>query len=126
MWISRSLLQGPRVAVVFSQRQFQRAARAIGEGGDQDPYCEPHMHACVHAYDAVDGLACIVGINAARLAQLDPIDVAALLVHEAVHIWQRTRIRLGPGDLGVEMEAYAIQNLSAELMRAYVSAVGRA
>lgn len=120
MWIDRCLLLGPRVAVVSSQREFQRVVRRLGID-DADPYCDPRWNACVHAYEADGELVCVVGLNASRLRQMDGIDAAAVLVHEAVHVWQRVRDALGPGDLGKEMEAYAVQNLAAGLMRAYIT-----
>lgn len=122
MWLSRSLFQGPRVAMVTSQAQFSRALRAIRMEGDAGPFCNPSWRACTHAYDVDGELVCIVGVNLRSLQGADPIGVASLLVHEAVHVWQRTRAALGPGDLGVEMEAYAVENIAAELMRAYVNA----
>jgi hypothetical protein len=45
--------------------------------------------------------------------------VYALLVHEAVHIWQDVKHRIGEDNPSSEFEAYAIQNISQELMLAY-------
>lgn len=121
-WLDRCLLQGPRVAVVTSQRQFVAAMKGLGVA-DPDPFCDPAWHACVHAFEVDGDLVCVTGLNLPALARLgDGIDVAGVLAHEAVHVWQRIRDRLGPGDLGREMEAYAIQNIAVQLMRAYVSA----
>ena len=49
----------------------------------------------------------------------DPISVATLLVHEAVHIWQEECEGMGEDCPGNEIEAYAIQRISTNLMRAY-------
>ena len=97
-----------------------RVLRQIDAASDPDPYCDPRWHACTHAFDVDGELVCVVGVNMAAMERLSPIDAAAVLVHEAVHVWQRTRARLGPGDLGVEMEAYAVQNIAARLMESYV------
>jgi hypothetical protein len=51
--------------------------------------------------------------------QTDGIDVATLLVHEAVHVVQEYFRYIGEDNPGNEIEAYAIQNVSASLMRAY-------
>lgn len=87
-----------------------------------DPWCDPGWFACVHSFDVGGELVCVVALNVPRLNAEAPIDAAAHLVHESVHVWQSFRAALGPGDLGREMEAYAIQNIAAELMRAYVRA----
>lgn len=47
------------------------------------------------------------------------IQVYALLVHEAVHIWQRHCDNIGEENPSPEFEAYAVQRLSQNLMEAY-------
>lgn len=49
-------------------------------------------------------------------ANRDSVAVAALLVHEAVHIWQWWTETYGEVRPGSEQEAYAIQYISSELM----------
>lgn len=48
------------------------------------------------------------------------VQVASLLVHEAVHIWQEHRESIGEKNPGSEQEAYAIQSIAQNLMHAYV------
>lgn len=45
--------------------------------------------------------------------------VYALLVHEAVHVWQQIKRLLGEDCPGVEQEAYSIQAIAQELMISY-------
>lgn len=121
MWMNRSLLQGPRVALVATDKQFLVAKLSAGVECT-DPLLTDTMSACVHSYNDANGdLVCIVGINLSACSQMDGIGIAALLAHEAVHIWQRVRERLGPGDLGCEMEAYAVQNIVSNLMHGYIA-----
>ena len=120
-WIDRCLFRGPEVAVVTSASAYRSVMRKL-QVNEPDPWCEPSWFACVHALKVGGALVCVVALNLPRLAGEPPIDVAAHLVHEAVHVWQYARACLGPGDLGREMEAYAVQNIAAELMRAYVRA----
>lgn len=126
MWLGRSLFEGPRLAFVTSEAEFKSAKRAAGLECS-DPWLEPGWDACTHAYTDQRGqLVCIVALRLESAARMEPIDVAALLAHEAVHVWQRTADFIGGGDLGREMPAYAVQNISARLMRAYVTSSSRA
>lgn len=63
-----------------------------------------------------------------RIDSKHGIGVAALLVHEVVHAWQFVRENMGQvGDVGKEIEAYAIQTLTLDLLNAYArTRVGRA
>ncbi len=48
------------------------------------------------------------------------VETAALLVHEAVHIWQRICLDIGEHEPSKEFEAYSIQSISQELMEQFV------
>lgn len=116
-WLNRTLLLGPRVAVVSTEREFRKVLKALVVE-DDDPYCEPHWHGCVHSYRTGSGeLVCVVGLNLDALRAMTSIEAAGVLVHEAVHVWQRTRDVMGND--GRETEAYAIQNIASNLMLEY-------
>lgn len=45
--------------------------------------------------------------------------IHGLLLHEAVHIWQELKEKMGEGDPSVEFEAYSIQALAQDLFELY-------
>lgn len=47
------------------------------------------------------------------------LEVHALLLHEAVHIWQRVKLAMGEKDPSVEFEAYSIQRIALDLFDIY-------
>lgn len=118
------------MALVTSQKMFERCKKDMGVTCD-DPYCNDKADATTHSYINKDGkLACIVRLRVEGSKGNDGVDIAALLVHEAVHIWQQIRstivYEIDPkrtGGLEAEMEAYAIQNIASNLMQAYVDLV---
>ena len=78
-------------------------------------------HATTHTLEHVDGkMIAIVCINP-EPDKYTGIQTAALLVHEAVHIWQKHAAFIGSdNDHGDEEEAYAIQSIAQELMESFV------
>jgi hypothetical protein len=63
-------------------------------------------------------LVCIVTMQGWE--EREPIEVAGLLVHEAVHVWQEYCHRIGEQNPATEQEAYGIQCISQELMAEFV------
>lgn len=120
-WLERSLFTGGYLTLVTSQKEFEQALKHLNIPPEGETYVNPDSHATTHSYSNVNGtVAFIVGLDIEFAATYSPIDVAALLVHEAVHVWQNTESGAGKlGCFGTEGEAYFIQNISAELMRAY-------
>lgn len=47
------------------------------------------------------------------------IQIHGLLLHEAVHIWQRVRTLMGESDPSKEFEAYSIQRIAQDLFAMY-------
>lgn len=53
-----------------------------------------------------------------------PTGLVGLLVHEAVHVWQSVCEDMGEDAPGREVEAYAIQNITMNLLAAYAKTRG--
>jgi hypothetical protein len=107
---------------VTSQEEFVEVLKEIKCSDEPGLFVPSGWPACTHTFGNINGsIACVVALDMERAAAEDPIDVAALLVHEAVHVWQENEKAAGTmGCFGHEGEAYAIQNISTRLMAAYV------
>lgn len=121
LWLDRNLLTGGYLAFVTSQEEFEQALKDIDCTDCNEAFLPKGWPACTRHFDNVNGsTAFIVAFSMEAAAKEDPIDVAALLVHEAVHVWQGTERTAGKlGCFGDEGEAYSIQNISTRLMTAY-------
>lgn len=60
---------------------------------------------------------CIVCVRPGK--RNTPIEIAGVLVHEAVHVWQRYCDGIGEKSPGLEQEAYGVQSIAQELMSEY-------
>lgn len=82
-----------------------------------------HADATTHQAEHKDGsAACIVTLRAWK--GRTPVEVAGLLVHEAVHVWQSYCARIGERNPGDEQEAYGIQAIAQELMQSFTEQTG--
>ncbi|EMU8805904.1 TPA: hypothetical protein ACSIYJ_004014, partial [Acinetobacter baumannii] len=64
-----------------------------------------------------DGAYAIVQIG--DTSDKDQIQVYGLLLHEAVHVWQIVKRRMGEREPSVEFEAYSIQVIAQDLFEMY-------
>ena len=117
-WLDHSLLFGPKFCLVTSQKEFERVCRANNLPDQGEPYVHDHWNASTHWWKNGAEVICIVALNGEHIKTMEPISVAALLTHEAVHVWQHAERAIG-SEVCDEMEAYAIQNISARLMEEY-------
>ena len=120
IWIDRGLIIGPYIALVQTEKQFHAAMRhcQITKAERGDWIKTPTANATMHWFDNPAGESCcIVALRMKKGISL--IQVYGLLVHEAVHIWQVFRERIGEDNPSKEFEAYSIQAISQGLMAAY-------
>jgi hypothetical protein len=114
-WLDRRLgPPGPYLALCLSQAEYREAVqhlkspeipRWVGRGANATTHTFTHEE---------NGIVCIVCIEGHE--NHSPIEVAGMLVHEAVHVWQQWCDEIGETRPGTEQEAYAIQAISQELM----------
>ena len=78
---------------------------------DVDVFMSNGCDAQVNFYDC-DSLAIVqIGDTSKRTS----VEIHGLLLHEAVHVWQRIRQRMGERNPSTEKEAYSIQAIAQDL-----------
>lgn len=121
-WLDRTLTRcATCYCLCLSEKEFKREMRRlevsfhqmgkwVGEGARTHliPAREEHKRVA------------IVCLDTSVAIKINPVQVAAMLVHEAVHIWQDHAREIGSfNDHGDEEEAYAIQAIAQSLMEEY-------
>lgn len=82
---------------------------------DVDVFMSNGCDAQVNFYND-DSLAIVqIGDTSKRTS----VEIHGLLLHEAVHIWQRVRQRMGENNPSTEFEAYSIQSIAQDLFAMY-------
>ena len=117
-WLDRRIAApGPFLALCLDEPSFKKACKHLKV---QPPawVLNDWSQATAHIFQSGEGLACIVCMR--DWYNANPVEVAGLLVHEAVHIWQEYADNIGERHPGKEQEAYAIQAIAQELMQSFV------
>ncbi|MGH6754955.1 MAG: hypothetical protein ACREDP_22580 [Bradyrhizobium sp.] len=100
-----------------SEKAWKREMKRLGVSGEPYPDSDGK---CVSLEHKKDGKLCCIVTIAERLDKKDdPLGIVGLIVHEAVHVWQKVRADIGEKEPSAEFEAYALQNISTQLMSAY-------
>jgi hypothetical protein len=119
-WIDRALVVSPYCyGLCLSEADFKRQLKRLNVPRDDWPSFlgAEGGNATAHFFESAHGLCAIVtlgGTNGKSIQQ-----VHAMLVHEAVHIWQAIREHLGEKSPSSEFEAYSVQTISQRLMESY-------
>jgi len=126
-WCDRTLLTSScHFALCTTDKAFQRELRRLKVDQDVTFMKNAHSAATTHIFECeVAGRKkhCAIVCMPVPPSDRTGIQIAALLVHEAMHIWRCVRHDLGEHDPSSELEAYAMQNISQELMQAYADQV---
>ena len=124
-WLGRRVAApGPCLTLVTSQDEFDAVLRHF-----KMPLGTPYMSsaradATAHFFDDQRGDSVAV-VALGDTTGRSGVEIAGLLVHEAVHIWQTHRENIGETHPGREQEAYAVQGIAQELMAEYARRIVR-
>lgn len=115
-WLDRRVAApGPYIALCLSQDEFDSALKHIKQPVGKPWILGNRADATAHHFENNNGeigtIVCISGWEGR-----DSIEIAGLLVHESVHIWQHYAESIGETEPAAEQEAYAIQEISQTLM----------
>ena len=116
-WLDRRIAApGPYLALCLTDKKYRRAMKHCGIA-HLPPWLNDGADATTHTLMKPDGsVACVVCL---RSTDHSPVEVAGLLIHEAVHVWQEYCLRIGEKYPANEQMAYGIQSIAQELMAEY-------
>jgi hypothetical protein len=121
VWCDRMLVCSPYYyGLCISEEQFHRELQELGlPRADWPAFLSTEQaDATAHRFKSDKGAHCIL-VCIRFQPQRDGIEVAALLVHEAMHIWRHIREHIGEQEPSAEFEAYSVQWISQQLMLQY-------
>jgi hypothetical protein len=116
-WLSRDMqAPGPNLCLCLSEEEYVRTLRQLSVRANGS-WVSSGANATTHQFSREGGLACVVCL--AKTEGRSGVEIAGILVHEAVHIWQAWCEFYGEDTPGAEQEAYAVQYLAHTLMQEY-------
>lgn len=114
-WLDRRIsAPGPFLTLCLTEAQYKAACKHLKCESPPPWVRNAWSDASAHYFEGPNGLAVVVCLRGWE--GRNPVEVAGLLVHEAVHVWQSYAERIGEDRPGAEQEAYAIQAIAQELM----------
>ena len=115
-WLDRRVAKpGPYLTLCLTAEEVKSAARGL-----TDYQMEfPQWGARAFLFPKDGDLYAIVTLAEDSQKNNNAIEIAGMLVHEAVHVWQYYANGMGENKPADEQEAYAVQAISQELMAEY-------
>lgn len=115
-WLSREVAaKGPHLILCLSPKELAAACADVGAPAQEWPDSNARTITIDRAeHEPVCIVALTVGMD-----DNTGIQIASILIHEAVHVWQEHIRHIGEDEPSSEMEAYGIQNISYTLMEEF-------
>lgn len=122
-WLDRTLVEGMFVTLCLSQEEFSKELKRLGIQEYVDYLSTSHANATAHFLTSGIGRKCAI-VCLGDTSKVTPIQVASMLVHEAVHIFDEFCEGIGERSPSSEFKAYSIQSISQGLMLEYARRIG--
>ncbi len=114
-WLDRRIAApGPYLTLCLTEAEFRAAIAPLKPPETPRWITSASANATTHYFANENKKTCVVCLN--DWLGRNPIEVAGLIVHEAVHVWQEYCRDIGEREPGAEQEAYAIQAIAQELL----------
>jgi hypothetical protein len=114
-WLDRRVARpGPFLALCLTEAEYLQVMKELKVNYFNQWVSEradATTHHLINKDGAISSVICLEGYK-----DRSPIEVAGMLVHEAVHVWQWYTETIGERTPASEQEAYAIQAIAQELM----------
>jgi hypothetical protein len=121
-WIPREMVQSPYcIGLCIDEDQFKRAIKRLNVSPAQQPL-KWILDGCdgkVHVFEEEEDFHRCIIVCARYDPKRNPNEVVGLIVHEAVHVWQRICDCIGEYEPSLEFEAYSIQAITQRLIALY-------
>lgn len=117
-WLGRETVRAPYMTLCMSEAEYLKVVKHCNVKNPAR-WLAPTSTACVHYWEQGAKTICVVCLSPDATTDFDPITVASMLVHEAVHVFQYLCESIGEKSPGIEFEAYSIQRISEQLLREY-------
>jgi hypothetical protein len=115
LWLDQGW-QPTAIGFALSKRAMNRFLKEKGWGLEDVPHGAAHTH---HFHGD-----CVIVCLFKETRRVSRIQIAGLLAHEAVHVWQAVRRDMNEKAPAVEQEAYAVQAIFQSLYRTWFDVRG--
>lgn len=125
IWCSRMMMRSPYFCLCLDEATFHSELKRLDLSRNEWPNFlhTPQAHAAAHFIEHKSGKRAVIVCMGSREGRTS-IEIAGLLIHEAVHIFDDEMDFIGERQPSKEFRAYSIQHLAQELLQAYVDASG--
>lgn len=123
-WLLRDIAApAPYYTLVLNQAEFDAELKRMGVPLGTKYLSGARSNATTTFLDSDAGHRCAI-VALGPLDGRSGVEIAGLLVHEAVHIWQNYIEGIGEHNPGDEQEAYGIQYIAGRLMEEFARRMG--